>query len=227
MTHLVDIFLQPSRVFAELKEKPTFLVPLLLVMALTAAFTLLYFTTVDSTWFLDHMLMAQGSEINAADLARMKQAMPGTRTMGYIGAPTAVLGVGVASALYALYFMLAGKLTGAEINFRRGLSLNCWSNMPMVLGLLVALGSAATMSPQTTLESLMLTNLDPLLLQVPVDSPWLKLAQGFNLLNFWVWFLAALGWRTWTKASWAQSIIVAVLPSVVIFGVMAAIAALK
>ena len=41
MTHLVDIYLQPGKVFADLKAKPTFLVPLLLMALLSAAMVLL------------------------------------------------------------------------------------------------------------------------------------------------------------------------------------------
>lgn len=31
MSHLIDIFLQPGKAFAQLREKPTFLLPLLLL----------------------------------------------------------------------------------------------------------------------------------------------------------------------------------------------------
>jgi hypothetical protein len=73
----------------------------------------------------------------------------------------------------------------------------------------------------------MLTNIDPLLVQLPPESPWLGLARGFSLINFWTWFLLALGWRTFNRASWSQSAIVALLPSVVIYGAMAAFALAK
>ena len=60
MSHIVDIFLQPGRVFAEQKERPTFLVPLLIVSAFAAAFTLAYFLSVDPVWYLDHAIAAGG-----------------------------------------------------------------------------------------------------------------------------------------------------------------------
>ena len=91
----------------------------------------------------------------------------------------------------------------------------------MLLGTIVALVGVFMMSPQTSMESLMLTNLDPLLIQLPVDSPWKKLASSFSLLSFWSIFLAALGWKTWGKTSWAEAITVAIIPSVLIFGAMA------
>jgi hypothetical protein len=107
------------------------------------------------------------------------------------------------------------------------MSLCSWSNMPAILGLVVALVGVATMQPHTTLESLLLTNVDPLLVQLGPDNPWHGLARGFSLLNFWTWFLMALGWRTFNRAGWLQSVVVAVLPGLVIYGGMAAFALAK
>jgi hypothetical protein len=64
--------------------------------------------------------------------------------------------------------------------------------------------------------------------QLPPDSRWLGLARGFNLLNLWTWFLMALGWRTFNRgAGWLQSVVVALLPVVVVYGIMLAIAIAK
>jgi hypothetical protein len=226
--HLFDIFLQPAKVFEDLRERPTFAVPLLLLVVLSAALPLWYLLTVDQGWYLQHMLLASGRDISAADLEKTKSMMQaGMRTMPYVGAASAGIIGAIVLCLYALYLMLAGKVTGGAMSFRRGLSLVSWSTMPALLGLLVALVGVATMKPHTPMESLMLTNVDPLLVQLQPDSPWLGLARAFSLLNFWTWFLLALGWRTFNRASWTQSTIVALLPSVVIYGIMAAVALAK
>jgi hypothetical protein len=227
MAHLIDIFLQPGKVFEDLRERPRFALPLLLLLVLSAALPLWYFLAVDSAWYVQHMMLAAGREVSAADLEKMKAIMPGTQRMAYFGAASATIVGLIVVCLYALYLMLAGKVTGAAMSFKRGMSLICWSNMPALLGLLVALVGVATMQPHTPLESLMLTNIDPLLVQLPPESPWLGLARGFSLINFWTWFLLALGWRTFNRASWSQSAIVALLPSVVIYGAMAAFALAK
>lgn len=221
MAHLIDIFLQPTKVFEDLREHPRFWLPLLLLAVFSALLPLWYFLTVDGAWYQQHALLAAGAELSAADLEKTKAMMPGTQAMAYIGAVSSLVVVALFSCLYALYLMLAGKVAGAAMTFKRGLSLVSWSNMPGVLAIVVALAGVATMKPNTGLESLMLTNIDPLLVQLPADSPWLGLARGFSLLNFWTWFLLALGWRTMTNAGWLQSVVVALLPSVVIYGVMA------
>lgn len=221
MSHLVDIFLQPGKVFGELRENPRFAAPLLLLVVISAALPLWYFMKVDPAWYMEHMLLASGRDLSGAQLQQAQSVLPGTQAMAWIGAASSAVMVLVVTALYALYLMLAGKVTGAGMSFKRGMVLTAWSNMPALLGMLVALVGVAMMAPNTTLESLMLTNVDPLLLQLPPDSPWSGLARGFSLLNFWAWFLLALGWRTFHRAGWLQSVVVSLLPSVVIYGGMA------
>lgn len=221
MTHLMDIFLQPGKVFADLKTRPTFVPPLLLTALLGAAMILLYSMKVDPVWYVDHTAAVISPDASASELAQLKKGVPGARTMGYIGVVMAVLGTGIAAALYALYFMLAGKVTGAATSFKHGLSLTSWAGMPLVLGTVVALIGVFTMTPQTGMEALMLTNADPLLVQLPADHPWSTFAKNFSLLNLWAVSLIALGWRVWGRTSWTQAIVVAALPSVVIYGAMA------
>ncbi|MGD9584833.1 MAG: YIP1 family protein [Lysobacterales bacterium] len=227
MRFLIDIFLEPGRVFAALKDKPSFWLPLSLSIVLTVVMTLMYFGKVDSEWFVDHQLAASGKEMSASEIAQAKQVMPSARTMGYIGAPVGALAIAFISALMALYYMLAGRITGAATSFRHGLSLATWSGMPGLLGLVVAIIGIVGMSPQTSLESLMLTNFDPLLVQLPLDHAWNGLAERFSLLSLWSIFLAALGWRTWGRTSWAEAVTVASIPSVLVYGVMAIFALLK
>lgn len=221
MSHLIDIFLQPGKVFEDLRDKPRFAVPLLLFIVLSAALPLWYFMKVDPAWYMEHMLLASGKDLSGAQLQQAQSVMPGTQAMAWIGAVSAAVMVLVVTALYALYLMLAGKITGGAMSFKRGMSLTAWSNMPALLGMVVALAGVAMMAPNTVLESLLLTNVDPLLVQLPPDSPWLGLARGFSLLNFWAWFLLALGWRIFNRASWLQSAIVSLLPGVLIYGAMA------
>ncbi len=227
MTHLINIFLEPGRVFAELKDKPTFWLPLLLSIVLTVVLTLMYFGKVDSEWFTDYQLTASGKEMSANEIAQAKQVMPSARTMGYIGAPVGALAVAFISALMALYYMLAGRITGATTSFRHGLSLTVWSGMPGLLGVIVAIIGILGMSPQTPLESLMLTNFDPLLVQLPLDNAWSGLAKRFSLLTLWTLYLSALGWRSWGRTSWTQAVTVAAIPSVLIYGGMAIYALLQ
>jgi hypothetical protein len=221
MAKLVDIFLQPSKVFAEERERPTFLLPWLVLAGLTIAFTLTYFFRVDPAWYADHMFDAQRGTMAAKDMARAKSMMPGTHTMGMFGAVGGTITVALMFAVIGLYFWLAAKVTGKPLGYKHGVSLAGWSAMPAALGTLVALIGAITMSPQTGIESLMLTHVDPLLVSIPPGQHGHRLAQNADLLALWTTFLSALGWRVFTRASWAQAIVVALIPLAIVYGILA------
>ncbi|HEX5756771.1 MAG TPA: YIP1 family protein [Arenimonas sp.] len=226
MSNLLNIYLDPSKVFADLKDKPSFWMPLLLVIAVNVLLMLAYHLSVDPDWFIDHALAMTGKEMSAAEVEQAKQFMPGARMSGYIGAGMMPVVMPIMFALFSLYYLLAGKITGAGIGFKHCFTLVCWSSMPVVLSTLVALVGVALMEPQTGIESLKLTNIDPLLVQLPFDHAFSSLAKNFDLLGLWGIFLLALGWKTFGRTGWTQAVIVAALPTVVIYGIWALIAAL-
>jgi hypothetical protein len=226
MSQLINIFLEPGKVFAELKEKPSFLLPALIVVGASMVSALAYFQTVDPEWFSNQQvqaMLAQGS--SKAEIAQVQQFLPGARASGWIAAGFVPVMFAIVFSLYGLYYWLAGKIAGQAVSFKQGISLSAWSSMPMLLGALIALIAVFTSSPQSSFESMQLLNVDPLLVQLPLDHGWSSLAKGFSLLNFWVWFLAALGWKTWFRTGWGQALFVVLLPSVVIYGIWAAFAA--
>ncbi len=221
MSHLINIFLEPGKVFADLKEKPTFLLPALLASVLTALGATLYFLNVDPDWFASQQIQAMSAEMSKAEIEQVSKMMPGARTMAWFTAPMVLLTMVVTYVVFAFYYWLAGKVTGNALGFRHGLALVAWSTMPMLIGAVVALIAVYTSSPQSTYESMQLLSVDPLLVQLPMDHDWSRLAKSFSLLNFWVWFLAALGWKTWFRTGWGQALSVVLLPSILIYGGMA------
>lgn len=223
---LLDIYLDPAKTFAELKEKPSFLLPMGVMIIATAAMTLAYFLRVDGDWYMDFMLSMAGQEMSAAEIAQAKQFMPAAKTQGYIGAGAVFLVVPLMTCVMAVYYLLAGKIAGAALSFRHGMALTSWAGMPAVLGMMVGLVGALLMEPQTPQHTLMLTNIDPLLVQLPMDHAFSSLAKNFSLLNLWALALGAIGWRKFTGGGWAGAVFVAVLPSALIYGGWAAIAAL-
>ncbi len=220
MSKLINIFLEPAKVFAELKEKPTFLVPALVVIVAGALATMLYFLHVDPAWLADHQLKAAAADLSAAELEQAKAFMPGARVLAFITPVITTISYVLIFAILALYYLLAGKVSGNPCSYRHGLSLAAWSTMPMVLAAIVTIVGTYTSSNQTSYEQLQLLSIDPLFVQLPMDHDWSTLAKSFSLLNFWTWFLAALGWKTWFRTGWGQALFVVLLPGVVIYGVM-------
>lgn len=226
MSQLINIYLDPGKVFAELKEKPSFLVPALIVAVATSVAAMLYFFHVDAAWFADYQIQASGREMSPAEIEQARQFMPGAGMLAWITGPSTLIVFAVIYAILALYYLLAGKVAGQACSYRHGLSLAAWSSMPMLIGAVLAVIGVYTSSTQSSWESMQMLNVDPLFVQLPLDNPWSTLAKSFSLLNLWAWFLAALGWKTWFKTGWGQALFVVLLPSVVIYGGMALFALL-
>jgi hypothetical protein len=206
---------------AGLRDRPTWLLPTLLLCGVTAAGVFLYFTRVDIEWFMDQALVQSDSEMSAAELDAARKAAPDAGFLAWSSSIGGAVGFLFVLGVSGLYYLLAGKLTGLAVSFRQGFSLACWSAMPALIGSLLLFVGIAGMSPQTPLESLFLANLDPMLLRLPPESPWKGFATSFSFLTLWTVFLAALGWKIWSRATgWGVALVVGALPSVLIYGSM-------
>jgi len=215
---LVDVFLEPTRHFEAQRERPTVLLPLALFVLAVAGFTLAYFLRVDPDWYADFALTMAGREMTAAEIAQAKQFMPSARVQGYIGAVVLAIVLPLMFALFALYYFLAGKVAGAALSFKHAFALVVWASLPGLLGYVVGLVGAFTMAPQTPQHALMLTHVDPLLVQLPFDHAFSSLAKQFDLLALWSIGLTALGWKVMTRGGWGGALFVALLPNVLIYG---------
>jgi len=218
MKDLVDIFLQPGPVLTRQYERPNGWLPVLLIAAVGAFFTYRYFSTVDMGWFFRESAELGGRELSKAEIDAMDRQAEGSATMWVSTLFSVVVSIAL-PLLWAVYFLLAGKFTGLAVSFRQGLGLAGWASMPGIIGSLLALYGTVGMSPQTFVTDLLLTNLDPMLVQLPPESPWKSFATAFNFLNLWSIGLAALGWKFWSKdAGWTRPLVVAALPFALLHG---------
>jgi len=222
MKDLIDIFLQPSVVLGRLKDQPNFVLPLLLIVGLTAVASYLYFDRVDAAWFMERSITASGQDISDKELQAIRANGPSSGMLKWTGSIGGSVGILVSFLAFGLYYFLAGKVTGLALSYKQGLALAAWSAMPTLISTILLLVGVLGMSPQTPIESLVLTSVDPMLVQLPLDSPWKGLATSASFLAIWTAWLAALGWKLWSQAKqWTGAVVVAVLPTVLIYGGMA------
>lgn len=228
MKDLIDIFLQPASVLGKQRDQPRWALPLGVLVGFTVLVSFLYFDRVDAGWFTEQNVLRSGQDLSDRELAAIRSGSISVGIMKWSAMIGSAAGLAVAMLIYGVYFLLAGKVTGVDVTLRQGLALGTWSQMPLLINSLLMLIAVLGMAPQTSLESLSLTSLNALLLHLPVDHPWFGFATAFSLLSIWTIYLAALGWKLWSKAAnWTGSIIIAILPSLVIYGAMAISAMMK
>lgn len=221
---LISLFTDPRQVFTELDAKPSVLLPFLLMVVLAVAALSLYYVRVDPDWIVQATLTA-GGQLSGKDLEQAAK-YTSLNTLKWGSLAGVVIGSGVALLLMGAYYKLAGKIAGVERSYRQWLAFQAWSTLPMVLSSIVMLVGVALMGPRTLLLDLELTHIDPLLVTLAPGHPWKNLLTSIDLISLWSMFVVATGWQAW-GGSRRGGIIVAVVPSLLLYGIWAIVLAVK
>lgn len=222
MKEFLNIFLDPSPVFRREQETLRWWLPFAVLVAATMVVTFLYFDKVDTGWFLEQRILSSGREVSEQQLAAIRERTSGGGFMLWSATLGSGLSLGVVLLLFSGFFALVGKFSGTAVSFKQALTLASWAHVPTLIHSLLMLIAVLGMSPQTSLESLSLTSVNALFLDLQPDDRWFRLASSVSVLVPWTIFLTALGWKQWTRATgWLTPIVVATVPHLVIYGGMA------
>ena len=221
---LGNIFVAPAQAFDDIRGHNRWLWwPLLITIAVTAAFTAWYFATVDIHWFMLQSLQQNSmvtSKLSAEQIQQM--ADQATRTSPLVGGVVGtLLGLPIAYALFALYYFFAAKIAGYDVqSYGSWYSFVCWTGFPAIVSTLVAaLMYLLHGSQQVLLQDLDLTSLNALLFHLAPGESWYALISSLRLTTFWVIGLSIFGLARWAKRGLGHAAFVVLLPYVVIYGV--------
>jgi hypothetical protein len=145
VNRLTSVFFEPAAAFESIARRPTWLVPLLLTLALTALVMFIHPRRVSQ----DAMVKAQVKQAQAfgagsADPAMLEAAIRGRMDSWWSKYGNILIIIvfgGLATAAMAGILMLAYMLAGTSVNFKRSISALCWSALPttFILSLLTIL----------------------------------------------------------------------------------------
>jgi hypothetical protein len=223
---LQALIFEPKKAFAELAERPKVAFPILLLIVASVVTLFWYFSVVDGAWLIDQTLRARSGarELTEEQIKQAAAVMTPAviKWSSILGAPIGVL---LVRLLEALYFLLAGKITGVQRSYKQWLSLASWSSLPSVLAVIpAAIVLATTTSNQIDQGQLQALSLNSLFFHRSLGDPGYSLLISVNLLQFVGLYLAAAGVRAWSGRSMLFSTVFAALPWALIVGVWAFIA---
>lgn len=213
----------PSAAFVELRERPRFWFPLLLVVLSTAVMVYWYYSTVDFEWLKDQMF---GNNPKFQQMAEAERAqamgMIGRNTMLWGSVVGTLIAVPIVYVLSALYFLLAAKVTKLPQGFTHWFALTCWTALPVLLSIVVAaiflLISDTNQMPPGVLQPL---SLNELVFHLPMGAPGQQLLESFAIPSILSWILAIIGVHVWSQRSWMFSTILVLIPGILIYGIWA------
>jgi hypothetical protein len=217
------LFTSPTRAFTELKQKPVFALPMLLTIIGTMLVTAWYYSRVDIVWFQEQALAA--ARISAAQQQQVASATirPILVWGSVIAAPIVLI---IVVSISALYFMLAGSLTNVRYSFKHWFAFNWWASSPQIIAyipsiLILALSNTAHKPVSSVLATL---SLNELVFHRAMGTTGYSLLSGLGLVQVAAACLTYIGLRAWSGRSVLFCLVMALLPSVLIYGIWALVA---
>lgn len=213
----------PSSAFEELRERPKFWFPLLLVVAANVAVVYWYYSIVDIEWLKDAMFSNDPGLQKLPEAERAAaMAMLGRSTMLWSSVVGTLFVLPIFFLVEALYLLLAAKVTKLPQGLKHWFALSCWTALPALINTVVAailliISDTTQLSP-SVLQPL---SINELVLHRPLGTPGFALFESLNIPGVLGWILMIIGVRVWSQRSWVFSTIFIVLPIVVIYGIWA------
>lgn len=217
---------EPRKAFEELRQRPRFWFPLLVVALGTGALSCWYMLKVDPEWFMDLQLRNNPFTRDLSEAQIEQQVQATSTTMGVqavIGLITTALFMGIAYLVGSLYYLVAGKITNVKFSYRQWLSFSSWCGMPSVLSLLA--GAFVLFGTETGSQidqgEVRPLSLNSLFFHRLMGEPDYTLLSSLELPLILSIALAVYGVKLWSGRSWLFSSIFTMLPAVLLFGIWA------
>jgi hypothetical protein len=217
---------EPRKAFAQIDARPRFWFPLLVLIVTTVVIAVWYRSVVDIEWVTDRTIRSSSfaKSLTEAQIEAAVQRSADNRTLGMVttvlGTPIAIVVIGL---LYALYLLLAGKVTAVKRSFRHWFALTWWTGLPGAV--LTLLGAAFVLLTATTAQidqaDLKPLSINALFVQKTFDQPGYTLFSSIDLIQLFSLYLAAACVRAWSGRSWLFSSVFALLPYMLIYGIWA------
>ena len=224
--NFINIITSPSEVFSEIKEKPTFWSPFLVLLALMAVTQFIVFKNIDFDYLITSMAeqIAEQQDIAVSEAKQSISIL--TPTLLMVSSIAGVIIVlPIVFVISAAYLNLIAKLSDDKYKFAHWFSLTCWTSMPTAFTALASIANVLLSSSGQFTE----TQFNPIslgnLLSIH-DSPISGVLQSIDLTTFWTWALAILGYKFLTQCSGLKASIIVLAPGVLIYGGWAALALL-
>jgi hypothetical protein len=212
----------PSKAFAELNERPRVWFPLLLTVIALVGLTAWYYEFVDFSWLVDQTL--SGNQYSDAQRQQVAAFMTRGVLMGtsLIAIPIFLLG---ARLVEAVYYLLAGNLTGVQKPFKNWFALAWWTGLPGLISVVpAALILLLSDNNQISSSAMAPLSLNELIFHKGMAERGFTLLTTLTLIHPIIWGLTVVGVHVWSGRSWLYSTLFSLLPPLLVYGTWAAFA---
>ena len=192
---ITNVFLDPKKAFADIAARPTWIVPVVLVIIAYLAF--MYCFTTHVGW--EHSLrqaMETNSRVQQMDPQQRETALQTQIKFAPIGAyVVGPISIVVVALIIAAVLLLMTKMMGASLTFKQMFGISAYSMLPGLLASILAIVVMFIKNPEDfNLQNPLAFNLGAFLEPPPASSKALyAFATSIDLFTFWQILLLAVG----------------------------------
>ena len=199
---LIGVFVSPTRTFASISARPTWILPVAIAAGLALPLSELVLSRMNWRAMLTQRMAGSGRTLNDAQMDAMLEKMRG---LAWLWDAFAVMAPVVVTLAVALVLWAACQAFGWEVRFPQSLGITAHAFFPATLAsvaLLVVLWNRDTIDPETVGDVLH-TNLG-FLVDPKADRVLHGLAASLDLFALWGMGLLVVGLSAAAKASRAR-----------------------
>ncbi|MFV1983821.1 MAG: YIP1 family protein [Thiohalomonadales bacterium] len=222
ISNFINIYVSPSETFYAIKNRPSFLYPLILLIFGSAIILLSYYSLVDFEWMNEQIILMSGTDLSTEEKEQMRDglAMMSPLVQGIVTIIGASIGLVIYILLLSLYLLLVSMIISDDNSYKNWFSVVCWSFMPMLFTVLASGINISLMSNnQFRLDELNPLSFNNLFFRLDFDSAIKPLLDSLDLTLIWVMVLLVIGYQKITNKSWLTSTIIVLLPYTLVYGI--------
>jgi hypothetical protein len=230
LSRLTGVIFEPTKTFEDIARRPTFLVPLALVIVFGIAFMVAYTQRVGWEKTVRESIESNSQTQQLSADQKAQQIAIGAKFAPIVGYVGVIVGTPIMDLVVALVLLgIAAGMMSAPIKFKQVFAAVCWSSVPSLISMALAVVVMFLKNPEDfDLKNPLVFNpgafLEPNMPTKFIHS----LATSLDLFVFWVILLMATGLKAagGKRFSFASALFAVVLPWGVLVLGKAAVAAI-
>jgi len=201
-SRFINIFVNPQKTFESLNRRPTWLVPVIMILLLSVAITLATYPIIIKSQM---EMFRNNPDISAEQLEIIRQSIEkGGQVQKYIGLGVQIIGIFLFYYLLfaAIFYFVGSVILGGDSSYKKVLSIWAWSSLIGIVAMIVRV-------PLIFIKENIRFSISPALL-LPTDAVDSILYVILSQLDFFlIWQLAvfAFGFATIYRFSVSKSYI--------------------
>ena len=205
---LIGVLVSPGKTFRSIAERPTWLVPFLVLLVLSLAVGWLTQARVDPEEMVRYQLGKFADRMPPGELDKAienaENVTPAQKALQIgIGVPAAALVTALISALFLGIF----KILGSEMSFKQSLSTYVYGSMPLAVAALINLPlvlARDSITPEEAMGGVLVAS-PAILASEETSAVFRSLLGSLNFFTLWTLALVIIGYRIVGRVSLAAS----------------------